>query len=183
MVVVLGLLGREGRSYPFNTHPVLRYSPRTRSASKLHLPRKLTEDGSGPFGDERPGDLCCFKLWGNLALFYADYKWDGLIRLGRFDNNVRGLRRDREDCSEKYLVNVDVVRLVHREGNRPGKRVGSDGDLAGEVLRPGLDVFLADVFEEFGADCAGRDDGRPDVVGTSLRRPSDNARTANFVAQ
>lgn len=56
-----------------------------------HLPRKLTEDGSGPFGNEQPGDLCYFKLWGNLALFYADYKWDGLIRLGRFDNSFDAL--------------------------------------------------------------------------------------------
>jgi len=23
-----------------------------------YLPRKLTEEGSGPFGNERPGDLC-----------------------------------------------------------------------------------------------------------------------------
>lgn len=51
-----------------------------------YLPRKLTEEGSGPFGNERPGDLCYFKPWGNLALFYADYRWNGLIRLGRFDN-------------------------------------------------------------------------------------------------
>ncbi len=29
-----------------------------------YLPRKLTEDGSGPFGNERPGDLCYFKPWG-----------------------------------------------------------------------------------------------------------------------
>lgn len=49
------------------------------------LPRKLTEEGSGPFDNERPGDLCYFKPWGNLALFYGDYKSDGLIRLGRFD--------------------------------------------------------------------------------------------------
>jgi hypothetical protein len=57
----------------------------------VFLPRKLTEDGSGPFGNERPGDLCYFKPWGNLALFYADYKWDGLIRLGRFDDGFKPL--------------------------------------------------------------------------------------------
>lgn len=57
----------------------------------VHLPRKLTEDGSGPFGNEQPGDLCYFKSWGNLALFYADYKWDGLIRLGRFDDGFEPL--------------------------------------------------------------------------------------------
>lgn len=62
-----------------------------RNEKIVHLPRKLTEDGSGPFGNERPGDLCYFKPWGNLALFYADYKWDGLIRLGRFDNSFDAL--------------------------------------------------------------------------------------------
>jgi hypothetical protein len=36
-----------------------------------YLPRKLTEDGSGPFGNERPGDLCYFKSWRNLAMSYA----------------------------------------------------------------------------------------------------------------
>lgn len=60
-----------------------------------HLPRKLTEEGSGPFGNEQPYDLCYYKPWGNLAMFYAGYKHDGLIRLGRFDEgqdalNVRG---------------------------------------------------------------------------------------------
>ena len=51
-----------------------------------NLPRKLTEDASGPFGNEAPGDLCCFSPWGNLAMFYAGYSYSGgLIRLGRFD--------------------------------------------------------------------------------------------------
>ncbi|WP_244506384.1 cyclophilin-like fold protein [Pararhizobium polonicum] len=58
----------------------------------VRLPRKLIEDGSGPFGNERPGDLCYFKPWGNLALFYDDYRWDGLIRLGRFDGGYEALR-------------------------------------------------------------------------------------------
>ncbi len=57
----------------------------------VYLPRKLTEDGSGPFGNERPGDLRYFKPWGNLALFYDDYRWDGLIRLGRFDGGFEPL--------------------------------------------------------------------------------------------
>jgi hypothetical protein len=52
-----------------------------------YLPRKLTEDGSGAFSNEQPGDLCYFAPWGNLALFYAGYRYSsGLIRLGRFDD-------------------------------------------------------------------------------------------------
>ena len=53
-----------------------------------YLPRKLTEEGSGPFGNERPGDLCYYAPWGNLAFFYASYRWSkGLIRLGRIDGS------------------------------------------------------------------------------------------------
>jgi len=56
------------------------------------LPRKLTEDGSGPFGNELPGDLCYYAPWGNLAFFYAGYRWSrGLIRLGRIDGSFKPL--------------------------------------------------------------------------------------------
>lgn len=56
------------------------------------LPRKLTEEGSGPFGNEAPGDLCYFALWGNLAFFHAGYRWSpGLIRLGRLDGGIEPL--------------------------------------------------------------------------------------------
>jgi hypothetical protein len=57
-----------------------------------YLPRKLTEDGSGPFGNERPGDLCYYAPWGNLAFFHAGYRWSrGLIRLGRIDGSFEPL--------------------------------------------------------------------------------------------
>lgn len=53
----------------------------------VHLPRKLTEQGSGPFTSEAPGDLCYYAPWGNLAFFYAGYSFSrGLIRLGHLDN-------------------------------------------------------------------------------------------------
>jgi hypothetical protein len=51
-----------------------------------YLPRKLTEEGSGPFTNEAPGDVCYYAPWGNLAFFYASYRYSsGLIRLGRID--------------------------------------------------------------------------------------------------
>ncbi|QPB21064.1 cyclophilin-like fold protein [Rhizobium sp. 007] len=57
-----------------------------------YLPRKLTEAGSGPFKNERPGDLCYFAPWGNLALFHSGYRYSsGLIRLGRFDDGFEPL--------------------------------------------------------------------------------------------
>jgi len=57
-----------------------------------HLPRKLTEAGSGPFTNEAPGDLCYYAPWGNLAFFYAGYRFSrGLIRLGRLDAGFQPL--------------------------------------------------------------------------------------------
>ncbi|MGV2021101.1 cyclophilin-like fold protein [Agrobacterium sp. 22-223-1] len=56
-----------------------------------YLPRKLTVEGHGPFDNERPYDLCYYMPWGNLAMFYADYRHPGLIRLGRFDKGYEAL--------------------------------------------------------------------------------------------
>jgi hypothetical protein len=57
-----------------------------------YLPRKLTEEGSGPFRNEAPGDLCYFAPWGNLAFFHGGYSYSrGLIRLGRLDHGFEPL--------------------------------------------------------------------------------------------
>ena len=60
----------------------------------VRLPGRLSEEGAGPFGDEAPGDLCYYAPWGNLALFYAGYRYSrGLIRLGRLDGGVEPLMK------------------------------------------------------------------------------------------
>lgn len=56
-----------------------------------YLPRKLTVEGHGPFDNERPYDLCYYMPWGNLAMFYANYRNPGLIRLGRFEQGYEAL--------------------------------------------------------------------------------------------
>lgn len=57
-----------------------------------YLPRKLTTQGSGPFGDEAPGDLGYYAPWGNLAMYHGPYRYSaGLIRLGRFDDGIAPL--------------------------------------------------------------------------------------------
>ncbi len=56
------------------------------------LPRKLTEEGGGPFSKEAPGDLAYYAPWGNLAFFHSNYRYSkGLIRIGRLDDAVRPL--------------------------------------------------------------------------------------------
>jgi len=55
-----------------------------------YLPRKLTEEGSGPFGNEAVGDLCYYAPWGDLAMFHGPYHWSrGLIRLARLDEGAK----------------------------------------------------------------------------------------------
>ena len=57
-----------------------------------YLPHKLSEEGSGAFGGEQPGDLCYYAPWGNLAFFHAGYRWSrGLIRLGRIEGGFEPL--------------------------------------------------------------------------------------------
>jgi hypothetical protein len=56
-----------------------------------YLPRKLTEEGRGPFGNEQPYDLCYYMPWGNLAMYHAAYVHTGLVRLGRFEEGHEAL--------------------------------------------------------------------------------------------
>ena len=57
-----------------------------------YLPRKLTEDGSGPFSNEAAGDLCYYAPWGNLAFFHGGYRYsNGLIRIGHLDDGPQPL--------------------------------------------------------------------------------------------
>ncbi|MEO6380608.1 MAG: cyclophilin-like fold protein [Nitrobacter sp.] len=69
------------------------------------LPRKLTEEGSGPFDNERPGDLAYYAPRGNLAFFYRSYRYSsGLIRLGRIDGDIAPLLvRGKYDLHIKLL--------------------------------------------------------------------------------
>ena len=57
-----------------------------------YLPRKLTEEGSGPFSNEAAGDLCYYAPWGNLAFFHGGYKYsNGLMRIGRVEDGPQPL--------------------------------------------------------------------------------------------
>lgn len=70
-----------------------------------HLPRKLTEEGSGPFSGEARGDLCYFAPWGNLAFFHGDYRYSqGLIRLGRLDGGPAPLL-----VKGKFPLRIELV--------------------------------------------------------------------------
>jgi hypothetical protein len=57
------------------------------------LPRRLSTDGAPRGVDPDVRDIAYYAPWGNLALFYEDFGYsEGLVRLGRFDSGVQGLR-------------------------------------------------------------------------------------------
>ena len=56
------------------------------------LPARLSIDGSPPGTTVRAGDICFRAPWGNLAIFYRDFRYSpGLVRIGRFDTGVEQL--------------------------------------------------------------------------------------------
>lgn len=57
------------------------------------LPRKLTKDDAPAGADPSVGDIAYYAPWGNLALFYKDFRYsDGLILLGKLDGGAETLR-------------------------------------------------------------------------------------------
>ena len=56
------------------------------------LPKKLTREGAPAGADPSVGDIAYYAPWGNLALFYKDFRYsDGLILLGKVDGGVEAL--------------------------------------------------------------------------------------------
>ncbi|MFP5076405.1 cyclophilin-like fold protein [Rhizobium sp. YIM 134829] len=69
-----------------------------------YLPRKLSVEGHGPFGNEQPYDLCYYMPWGNLAMFFAPYKHPGLVRLGRFETGMEALH-----LAGRYPLRIEAI--------------------------------------------------------------------------
>ncbi|WP_244543282.1 cyclophilin-like fold protein [Bosea sp. CRIB-10] len=58
------------------------------------LPRKLTQQGAPPGYEPKTGDITLYAPWGNLAIFYRDFKYStGLIRLGAIDTGLEALNQ------------------------------------------------------------------------------------------
>ncbi|TAJ83308.1 cyclophilin-like fold protein [Reyranella sp.] len=49
----------------------------------FHLPRKLTIQGAPDGYEPRAGDIAYYAPWGNIAIFYKDFRYSpGLVKLG-----------------------------------------------------------------------------------------------------
>lgn len=64
----------------------LTLSDHNRTEKISHLPRKLTTEGAPPATAATEGDLTYYAPWGNLAIFYRDFRRSsGLITIGSLD--------------------------------------------------------------------------------------------------
>jgi hypothetical protein len=58
------------------------------------LPRQLSTRGAPPGSNPSAGDIAYYAPWGNLALFYRDFRYsEGLILMGRIDAGAATLNR------------------------------------------------------------------------------------------
>ncbi len=58
------------------------------------LPRRLSTKGEPPGFDPDVGHITYYAPWGNLAIFYKDFRYaDGLVELGRIGGDLKALTR------------------------------------------------------------------------------------------
>ena len=63
-----------------------------------YLPSELPTDGEPDGCDPDIGDLCLYAPWGNISVFYEDFRYsDGLIMLGHIDSGVEILAGHEND--------------------------------------------------------------------------------------
>jgi hypothetical protein len=77
------------------------------------LPGRLPTHEAPPTGTAgAAGELAYFPPWGNLAVFYRDFRYShGLVRLGRLDGSAEAL-------SQPGAVSVRIERLESEPGQR-----------------------------------------------------------------
>jgi hypothetical protein len=69
------------------------------------LPRKLTTKGAPAGADPSVGDIAYYVPWGNLALYYRDFRYsEGLMLIGKVDGGA-------ETLSVPGSVNVTIQLL------------------------------------------------------------------------
>lgn len=63
-----------------------------------YLPEKLTTEGEPDGCDPDVGDLCLYAPWGNLSIFYKDFRYsNSLVLLGHIDSDMNIIGSMSED--------------------------------------------------------------------------------------
>lgn len=72
-----------------------------------HPPKTLTTEGMPDTFDPDVGDLCLYAPWGNLCIFYRDFRNSiSLIPLGQIDSGMDVIGSMTED----FTVTMEVVK-------------------------------------------------------------------------
>lgn len=62
------------------------------SVKIAYLPSPLTTQGEPDSFDPSPGDLCYYAPWGNICIFYRDFRnSSSLVSLGKLDSDIQWL--------------------------------------------------------------------------------------------
>lgn len=65
-----------------------------------YLSQKLSTKGEPDGCDPDVGDLCLYAPWGNLSVFYQDFRYsDGLVMLGHIDSGMEFISSQSDDFS------------------------------------------------------------------------------------
>ena len=70
-----------------------------------NLPKRLSTQGAPSGSDAIAGDITYYAPWGNLAIFYKDFRYaEGLITLGHINESLEPLT-----ASASFQVKIDLV--------------------------------------------------------------------------
>lgn len=72
-----------------------------------YLPNKISVDGAPKGHAPKAGDMCIYVPWGNICIFYHDYKYTGdLVYLGHVESGLDTLSTQQSD----FKVNLSVAK-------------------------------------------------------------------------
>lgn len=70
-----------------------------------NLPRQLSTEAAPAGSDPSVGDITYYAPWGNLAIFYRDFRYaNGLIILGKIEDDIDALIN-----SEPFEVTIELL--------------------------------------------------------------------------
>jgi hypothetical protein len=69
------------------------------------LPRKLSTQDAPPGSDPSIGDRSYYAPWGNVALFYKEFRYSpGLIRIAKLESGMKAL-----EFSSSAQVKIELI--------------------------------------------------------------------------
>lgn len=84
----------------------LNFEDFNRTEKIAYLTQKLVTAGEPDGCEPKSGDLCYYAPWGNLSVFYKDFRYsNNLIRLGRIDSGMELLTKH----NGKFSVKLEAV--------------------------------------------------------------------------